>query len=191
MKKLGLSAVEEATEYKKVVAGGYICGITSVEDVPMNAKTGKGDYLKLEIDIAEGEFKNYFRELYTSKNFWALNLIKSYKETALSFFKAFITSVKNSNKGFTWSDDGENDEKTLNRKLIGCVLGEEEYIAKDGTIKTKLVVTDVHSVDTIRKGEFKVPPLKKLVGSTSSNSSTSNNTPQGYEEILSSDGVPF
>ena len=36
----------------------------------MNQNTGKGDYLKIEYDVTQGEFKNYFSDLFASKDFW-------------------------------------------------------------------------------------------------------------------------
>ena len=189
MRDLHLSEVEEATEYKSLPKGGYVCGITAVEDVQMNANTGKGDYLKMEYDIAEGEFKNYYRALYENKDFWGGKFIKSYKETALAYFKAFITSVENSNSGYKFN----NDEKTLMRKLVGLVLGEEEYQANDGTIKTRLYVAEVHSADRIRKGDFKVPELKQLKSTATKASTPAYKAPvnNDFEEIVSDDDLPF
>ena len=44
-------------EFARPTAGGYICKIMDVEDVPMDSKEkGKGDYLRIEYDIADGEF---------------------------------------------------------------------------------------------------------------------------------------
>jgi hypothetical protein len=91
MKKLNLQDVSEATDYKRVPAGGYICVITSVEDFP------EREYLRIEYDIAEGEFNGYYQELFNRKDFWGASFIKSYKDKALPFFKAFITAVKNYN----------------------------------------------------------------------------------------------
>ena len=158
MRNIDWNNVEEAKEFKKVTPGGYVCGITAVEDVNTPNKNGKCDYLRIELDIAEGEYKNYFLELYKSKGFWGLEMVKSYQENSLPFFKGFLTAVENSNKGYKFN----NDEKTLLRKYIGVVLREEEYRSKDGKIKTKLVVDQVHSIDKIRSGDFTVPELKKL-----------------------------
>lgn len=152
MKILNLNEVNEVEEFDKVTAGGYICGITSVEDVP------EKEYLRIEYDIADGKLKNYYRTLYNNKGFWGASTIRSYKDKALPFFKAFITAIEQSNKNYKW----DNDESKLVRKLIGFVLGEEEYLAKDGSIKTRLYVAKVTSVDKIKKGEFDVPALKKL-----------------------------
>lgn len=180
MNNIDWNAVEEAKEYSKVGAGGYVVGITAVDDV-----TSK-EYLKIEMDIAEGELKNYYRDLYQNKGFWGLSMIKSYKETALSFFKAFKTAVENSNKGYVF----KNDPESLKRKLVGVVLGEEEYQANDCSVKTRLYVAQVHSADKIRKGDFEVPPLKKLGGQAAANKSPFDTA--GFEEIDTDDGdLPF
>ena len=150
-------AAEEAQEFKRLGIGGYVCTITAAADVPI-AESGKGDYLKLEYDIAEGEFKNYYTDLFNNKNFWGGNFIRSYKQGALPFFKAFVTALENSNGNYTF----DWNEKNLVGKKIGLVLAEEEYPANDGNIKTRLYVCQTRSVDVIRKGDFKIPDKKCL-----------------------------
>ncbi len=181
MRNIDWNNVEEAKEFEKVTPGGYVCGITAVENVENK------EYLRIEYDIAEGEKKNYYRELYKSKGFWGASFIKSYKETALPFFKAFKTAVENSNKGYTFN----NDEKTLVRKLVGLVLAEEEYKANDGKIKTRLYVDQVHSIDKIRSGDFTVPELKKLDVKDSPTTPTFDMS--GFEDIPTPDdnNLPF
>jgi len=152
MKHIDLSAVEDAKEYKRLKPGGYVCKITSVEDVPAK------EYLKMEYDIAEGEFKQYYQQLFSAKNFWGGSFIKSYKAGALKYFKAFITSVEESNTAFKWQED----ETHLKNKLVGLVLGEEEYRKKDGTVSTRLYVDMARSVKAIREGNFTVPAKKCL-----------------------------
>ena len=163
MKNINWNEVEEAQEFEKVATGGYVCGITAVEDV-----AGK-EYLAIEFDIADGPLKNYYRGLYEAKGFWGGKFIKSYKDKAQKFFKGFITAIENSNKGFKF----DNDETKLKRKLVGLVLSEEEYKAKDGSIKTRLYVSDIRSVDKIKSGDFEVKPLKKLAEKSANSSNAS------------------
>lgn len=178
MKKINWKNVEEAKEFEKLPAGGYVCGITAVEDVP------EKEYLRIEYDIAEGEFKNHWRDLYTNHGFWGGNFIKSYKEKAMPFFKGFLTAIENSNPGFS-ADYFDNDESELKRKLIGLVIGLEEYKANDGKIKTRTYVDSVRSVDSIKKGDFEVPELKKyLAEETKVNDS-------GFMPVESNDDLPF
>ena len=133
MKNINWNNVQEATD-ARLTAGGYVCGILRAEDVPDK------EYLRIEFDIAEGPYKNYFRDLRDRLNLpqWPAGgvLIRSYKEKAQPYFKAFLTSVQNSNPGYTFN----NDEATLSRKLVGMVLGEEEY-EYNGQIKTRLRVS--------------------------------------------------
>ncbi len=152
MQNINWNEVEEVKDFEKLPAGGYVCGITSVEDKPDK------EYLYIEFDIAEGEFKNYYRNLYEKKDFWAAKFIKSYKEKARGFFKKMLTAFEKSNPGFKF----DNDEKKLKRKLIGLVLGYEEYVGNDDKIKERITVTDFLSVDDVRAGRFEVPKLKKL-----------------------------
>ncbi|MEE0897471.1 MAG: hypothetical protein U0L88_07570 [Acutalibacteraceae bacterium] len=154
MKHIDWNNVEEAKGFEKLPAGGYICGITAVEDVPDK------EYLKFEFDIADGPHKNEFRALYDAKGFWGASFVKSYKEKARGFFKKMLVAFEKSNSSFVFNDD----EKIFKRKLIGLVLGYEEYTANDGSVKQRLIVTDWLPVADIKAGNFTIPKLKTLYG---------------------------
>lgn len=153
MKNIDLTNVQEATDFPKLTQGGYICRITAVEDVPTK------EYLKIEYDIVEGEFTGYWKKLYDSKAFWGGNFIKSYKETALPFFKAFTTAVEKSNPGYVF----DNDETKLKGKMIGLILGEETYTKNDGSDGKRIYVDKPRSVEQIRKGDFTIPAGRSVV----------------------------
>lgn len=172
MKNIDWNSVEEIKDFDKLPAGGYVCEITSVED-----KEDK-EYLYLEFDIAEGEYKNYYRNLYDSKNFWGAHFIKSYKEKARGFFKKMLIAFEKSNSGFKFN----NDEKTLKRKLIGLVIGYEEYVGNDGSVKERINVVDFLPVEDIRAGRFAVPALKKL---------DNEDTSSEFKQITADDDLPF
>lgn len=145
-------------EFARPTAGGYICKIVDVEDFPVD-ENGKGDYLRIEYDIAEGEFADYYREQFLRwGGNWFASFIRSYKEKALGMFKHFTNCVEKSNAGFAW----DWNEKELIGKQIGLVLGEEEYKNSGGQIKTKLTVKQIKTVEEIRNGDFKIPAIKKL-----------------------------
>jgi len=76
--------IKEAGEFESLPAGGYVAVIKKVED-----DTSK-ECLKISFDIAEGQYKDYYLELYKSMNFWGGSFYRSYKEKAQSFFKGFI-----------------------------------------------------------------------------------------------------
>lgn len=145
-------------EFARPTAGGYICKIIDVTDVPLNEQ-GKGDYLRIEYDIADGEFKGYYKEQFDRwGGNWNASFIRSYKEKAIGMLKHFTNCIEASNAGYEW----DWNEKGLIGKVVGLVLGEEEYKNSSGEIKTKLFVSQVKTVEEIKKGNFKVPAPKKL-----------------------------
>lgn len=152
MKEIDMTNVQEATDFERITPGGYIGAIYTAKDYPDK------EYLYICIDIAEGEYKNYYKELAERADFWGLSLYRSYKDTAKSMFKKFYLDVERSNEGYAWNWD----EKTLSDKKIGIILGEEEYIANDGSVKTRIKITKTCPVKDIRDGNFKIPEKKLL-----------------------------
>ena len=155
MKVLDLTQVKDVNS--NIVAGGYVCKITQV------VNNSDKEYLLIEFDIAEGEFKNYYEALEEAKGFWGGTMYKSYKESALPVFKKFCVAVTKSNPKYVF-DAGEknHDEQTLVGKLIGVILREEEYIGNDGSIKTRLIEDYCTDVESIRNKSFKVRPKIEL-----------------------------
>jgi hypothetical protein len=151
MKNINWNEVPDQVEFKKLVPGGYVAIITGVSDVP------EKEYLKVEYDIAEGEFTNHYQALFEARDFWGGRFIRSYKEKAQPMFKGFLTAIKNSNPGFVF----KNDENALIGKLVGIVLGEEEYQKNDGTPSKRLYVHATRSVKQIKEG-VEIPELKKM-----------------------------
>lgn len=192
MRQVNLENVQEAGEFERLGAGGYVCKITKVTDVPVNENTGKGDYLQIEYDITEGEHKDYYKHMQESLDFWGGRYIRSYKEKALPMFKRMCSAISKSNPGFVFDGGKQNsDEQTLVGKYVGLVLAEEEYIGNDGSKKTRLYVNSEKDIKDIRSGNFKVPEIKKLKndGGTTQAKTDANgfiNIPDGADEE-----VPF
>lgn len=159
MKKIsGYDKIQESGSFKKLSPGGYVVKILDVTDVPDK------EYLKVSFDVCEGKDKDFFANEYKNdtreEKRWpnAGSFVRSYKEKALPMLKGFTTAIENSNKGYTW----DFDEKKLKGKIVGLVIGEEEFVNSSGKLRTRTYVSAVRSVDVIRKGEFEVPALKKL-----------------------------
>ncbi len=159
MKKIsGYDNIQESGSFKKLAPGGYVVKILDVTDVP------EKEYLKVSFDVCEGKDKDFFANEYKNdtreEKRWpnAGSFIRSYKEKALPMLKGFTTAIENSNKGYTW----DFDEKKLKGKIVGLVLGDEEFLNSSGKVRTRTYVAAVRSVDVIRDGKFDVPELKKL-----------------------------
>ena len=157
MRRIDLSNVQEAGERRQLPAGAYVCEIRNVTDYP------EKEYLKIVYDIAEGEYRNYFAEA-RSKNpdwEWYGAYTRSYKTTALPFFKRFCSAINKSNQGFVFDGGNANaDERTLIGKRVGLVFQEEEYYSNSGDLRTRLIVA--RECDVAKVAEQKVPKPKKL-----------------------------
>lgn len=184
MKKIeNFEEIKASGEFDPLKPGGYVCTLMEAKD------ESDKEYLKVSFDVAEGEFADYYRNLYKAMDFWGGVFIRSYKEKALSMFKGFIKAVEESNVGYVWNWD----ESTLKGKKVGLILQEEEYVptggAHAGELRTRLIVQKVVNVETIKSGNFKVPELKKLDKYTGPTVQTQPAAPQPVN--ISNDDLPF
>lgn len=183
MRNLNLENVNEAQEFTRLEPGGYICAIIQVQD-----KHDK-EYLEICYDIMVGDNKNHFYGMYKQFGAWPNSGIirRSYKQTALPFFKSFITAIEKSNQGFKFA----YKEQELVKKVFGAVLAEEEYENRNGEIKTRLYVAQVRSVDSIKNGDFKVPELKKYTLKPQQATSPFDDIPDIFTPVGDDETIPF
>lgn len=162
-------------EYKPLPAGGYVCRIMGVEETV--SQSGR-EMLKISLDIAEGEFKGRFAEMYRA----ALKANKNSKEKeevrwgCIAYqliydptdgqstnrgFKSFCTAAEGSNRGFTiqW---GNNFAKCFKDKTIGVIFRREQFIGGDGAAHWSTKPISFRNAENIRKGNFDVPEDKPL-----------------------------
>ena len=152
-------------DFEKLPPGGYICQVltATVEDWTR----GVGRSLVLKIEIVHGEYSGFFKRQWENDTRpdkkWPCvyrqnipELSSDYYKTSLGFFKGMITAFEKSNKNFIWDKNIES----LHKKNAGFIFAEEEYEARDGTIKTVVKPIQVRSVDKILAGDFKVPEKK-------------------------------
>lgn len=149
-------------DFQRLPAGGYVCKITEVEDHGNEAKP----YLRVVYDIFEGEYAQFYADDWGKENKWAHDMRQYYTPAAFGIFKGFLKAVDISNgTAFEAAAETGLDERKLVGLLIGLIIGEEEYEANDGSIKTRLRVRGARPIQNIREGKFKQPELKKLPGS--------------------------
>lgn len=176
--------IKENNGFEKLPVGGYIIKILNVQDV------AEKEYLKVSFDIADGEHKGFFKKQYDEDNRgedkkWpnAGSFVRSYKSTAESMFKGFVNAIENSNKNFKF----DFDEKKLVGKQVGIIVGLEEYVNQKGAVRERTYVSAVRSVDTIKKGDFKIPELKKL--DVSKATSAASKSAEPFVNPFENDGV--
>lgn len=164
-------------EFNSLPAGGYICVIKAVEAT--KSQNGN-DMLVMNLDIAEGEYKNFFENKYQER----LNnpqdmsvkwpnggIYRQLFNTEVSnpYFKGLITTLEASNPNFKW----DKDETKLKGLLLGGIFGREEY--EPNKFSTKIFY--VRTVKKIRENNFAIPEDKMLEKDESS--------------VITDDDLPF
>lgn len=181
MRKIDWDNVQEMGDFTPVAPGGYVAAITEVEDHEAD------EFLMVCWDFVEQPYRGRNTQTHKDRGYWPMRFPRSYKESALGYFKAFKTALEKSNPGYTFREDALQE---MRQKYIGVVIGMEEYIAKDGTVKTRPTVRQTRSVDSIRNGDFKVPELKTLQNGARA---YGGENPSGFADITDEpdDSLPF
>lgn len=157
---------EVLTEQASLPADGYICEIVNakVSAYPYKDNSGMFEKLEIAIDIAEGEFKGYYKqnfEAQTAEDKKWKGVLRQFVPTddgsdkdnyTKRIFKSLIYAIEESNPSFHW----DWDEKKLKGLKVGCIFREEEwqYNGKQGW---KAQPYKFVEASKIREGKFKVP----------------------------------
>lgn len=137
-------------DFKSLPIGAYECVIKDAR-VNTNEQTEKKTF-KVSIDIASGEYKDYFLKRYQSNTTpdkkWDNNAVRylAFEGDNVSYFKGFITCVENSNTGYKWDWD---ETKLAGKKICG-VFQYEEYEKQDGTKAVKVRLNKFRSLDKMK-----------------------------------------
>ena len=151
-------------DFRGLPIGAYECVIKDAR-LNHNEETGKNT-LKISIDIASGEYKDYFLKAYETDTRidrkWNNNAVRyiAYEGDNVAFFKGFITTVENSNVGYKWNWE----ESTLKGKKVCGVFQYEEYEKQDGTRGIKVRLNKFRSLDKLKDIEVS-DSIKMLDGS--------------------------
>lgn len=145
--------IRDFSEVESLPAGPQPCRITDVIDHPEKS------YLEVRFDIDAGDFKGFYKNLFDRNGSWRGTIIRSYKESALGFFKAFITAVEKSNNGYNWLNANWN-EKTLVGKYVVVNFREEEYLTENNEVRSSVKPFEFRSIPAWREGKIQTP--KKL-----------------------------
>lgn len=181
-------SVQAYADIPQLPRGGYICKIMGAEE----KTNSNGTYLDICVDIAEGEFKEFFandyrRQTSEDKKWHCHYLLNEPKDDGSEQdgwtkrkFKTFINVLEDSNDGyhFDW------DESKFKGKLFGGLFNMREYRKNDGSVGEAINLARVIAVEKIRNGDFKVPDDKYL-GSAPASAVTFTQIPD------SSDDLPF
>lgn len=178
--------------------GGYVCKIMGVEET--TSKTKGEPMIKISLDIAEGPYKGYFAGKYRADiradKKWSGNaivnqLVYNGDNTTNRGFKAFITSVEESNDGFKvqWGDAFCG---SLKNKIVGVIFRSEQFQGDNG-VSSATRAYSFRSAETIRQGKYKIPDDKLLENTRTPAAPNAPWLPDlsDFEEIIPGDDLPF
>lgn len=160
--------VQVNQEFERLELGGHKGIIKNVEEYTSTISNNTS--LKVEVDTANDDKQpNYYQKQFDENTNmdkkWSTGATKyvSLKddENCIKMLKAFITSVENSNNGFTY--DWNKDINQLKGKKVGLVFGQEEYTKQDGTIGLATKLNQFRSIDKV--DNVKIPKVKLIDGS--------------------------
>ena len=149
-KPTNYDSINENGLSRKLPMGGYVCIIRKVTDV-----TDK-QYLEIEYDVYEGEYKNIAVDTYEAWGRWNHTFRVYYTEKSLWRLKKFISRLEATNPGFSF--DWGNPQCIVN-KGIGLIIGYREYYSsKDGSLKDALDVQDFCTATEVREDNLPKQP---------------------------------
>lgn len=146
--------------------GGYMMIIKKAE---VQRSKNNREMLVLYLDVAEGEHKGHFQNLYNTstanpKKYPNGGIYRQLVDgSSTPFFKGLITAIEKSNYSYKWNWD----ERTLQGKAIGGIVGREQYKKTDGTLAFATKVVNVCSCERILTGVE--PPADKMLQEQANN----------------------
>ena len=186
-------------DFTPIEIGGHKGIIKKVEEYtsPVSGNTS----LKVEVDTDKTDKQpNYFQEQYDNNTNmdkkWSPSAVKfvslKEEENCIKMLKAFITSVENSNNGFTFN--WGKDVNQLVGKKVGLIFGLEEYEDQEGKLKTARKITQFRSIDKVDNA--KIPKVKLLDGTYIEYEKYQENKNNPFKDFgdtveVSNDEVPF
>lgn len=187
----------QASGTSKLPAAGYVCKVIGVKYT--KGEEGKSDFIEIQFEIAEGEYKGFFQKQYEANT----NEDKKYKGRTKIYiptddgsekdgwtkktFAGWTNAFEESNEGYLW----DWDEKKWKNKLIGIVFGETGTVINGRDV----VYTEARfavSAERIRSGNYPAAKFKAKNGYPSEGGSASSgsdnngflNIPEGAVEDL-------
>lgn len=128
MRKINFNEVEasiEGSSYQQLPAGAYVCSITGMDDF------ADKEYVRLSVDIVQGEYANYFSDKFYADKPWSHSIVLSYKDSALGMLKGRLQTITASNPGFDAEAAWNGGALNMFVGKVACVVFRaEEYMDK-------------------------------------------------------------
>ena len=174
--------------------GGYVAKVMDVKY--LDGKDGNSDMITIAFDIEEGEYKGFFKKQFDENTqedkkwkgkatiYVPLDDGSEKDEWTKNAFARWINAFEDSNDKYRW----DWDEKKWKGLLIGVIYGEVGTVIDGKNVKYNECRFPA-AVESIRKGDFKIPGLKKKNGYSETAAPKDN----GFVNVpnVSEEEIPF
>lgn len=156
---------------------------------------GNSDRIVLKFDIAEGEFKDFYKQNYEAQTgedkkwkgvftiYCPLDDGSEKDGWTKSRFKTIMEDIEASNGSYTWNWD----ENSLEGKIVGGLFGEINTVI-DGKPITYVSMRQTVSIENLKKGNYKIPAAYNKGGASApaptTNSDGFMSIPAGAKEEI-------
>ena len=184
-------------EMTRLAPGAYICEVKNL--IFCKAKNDKL-YVKIALDIAEGEHAGIYMKRYNAQKASAngkqatwgcsYNVFVENKDGGTNpHYKGFFTALEDSNPDFKVNWNG--DETQFRGKKVGILFREEDFLGNDGKVHTSVKPCAARAVETVRSGECKIPAKRKLNGSAEETSASDSTVDAETGYAIANEELPF
>ena len=176
MKQFNKYERKEQVEFELLPKGAYVIEILSVKE---ETSSNGVDRLKIAFDIAEGEYKHFYKNMFETSNkedkkwpndavIYIISPSDDSEQWIIDNFNKFMTAVEDSNKDYHWNWD----ENTLKNKLVGAkfCIEQSEF---DGKVYDHTRAKWFIAAQKVRDGKYGKLPQDKLLNNGNSNKSGS------------------
>ena len=189
----------QGNEFQRLPKGGYICRMIMAEE---KADKNGNPMIHIAFDIIEGDYKNYFMDLYNRRKenaddpksvkypfegqAWIPVLDYEDKKKNSRKFKGFCTALEDSGQDI-WTPDGELNLNVVKSAEIGVIFQDQEQ-EYNGKTFWKAIPWGFRSLESIATGDIFVPDDKPLDNSKYP-SATDADLPDSFS--AAEDSIPF
>ncbi len=149
---------------QQLPAGVYVGKIVNVK---LDKSKAGDEMLVLAMDIAEGEYRDFYRKIFDRKMSykkegqevkWPCQYYQLTRkdEQTIGRFKGLLTCIEMSNDGYHWN----REETSLRGKVCGVIMREEEYLGNDNKPHT---TTRCYAIIPISEMDNATVPEKKCL----------------------------
>ncbi len=185
--KFETAQIRTGSVFDPLPKNAYVMKVIGVKEEPN--KSGSGSHIKIAFDIAEGEYKDFYKKQFDANasedKKWPYDGIYNLAapdddspQWMWDSFKTFVSALEDSNNGYHWDWD-ESKWKDL---IIGGLFRNEQS-ESGGNIYDHTRPYWFRSADTVRSGKYGRLPKDKLIEGTTAKKDGWVSVPGGEVEV--------